>query len=131
MGKEQLKKLIKEEISKILDENWTPTNKDILRKNIENSISSLKNILPNSSFSPLSRFASGSSSELYMNVYHKPGNNIENDIQKHFLLKGKTPSGMRNVYFDKQNNVHFRVKPWDKNETVIIFTRNSPKGRGV
>jgi hypothetical protein len=131
MKRSELKQIIKEEVFNILNENWTPTNKDVLRNDIGGTIQTLKNILPNASFSSLSRFASGSSSELYINVYHKPGENIENDIQKHFLLKEKTPSGMRNVYFDKQNNVHFRVKPWDENETVIIFTRNSPKGRGV
>jgi hypothetical protein len=131
MGKEQLKKLIKEEISKILKENWTPTNKDVLRNDIEGTIQTLKNILPNSSFSSLSRFASGSSSEFYINVYHKSGVDIEQDIQKSFPIKGKTPSGIRNVYFDKQNKVHFRVKPWGKEETTIVFTRNSPKGRGV
>ncbi len=106
MGKEQLKKLIKEEISKILKENWTPTNKDVLRNDIEGTIQTLKNILPNSSFSSLSRFASGSSSEFYINVYHKSGVDIEQDIQKSFPIKGKTPSGIRNVYFDKQNGLH-------------------------
>lgn len=126
-----LKKIIKEEVFKILNENWTPRNKDLLKNDIEGTIQTFKNILPNVSFSHLRRFASGSSSELYIDVSHKPGNDIESIIDKHFVNKGKTPSGLRNIYFDKQNKVHFRVKPWGKDETVIIFTRNPPKGRGI
>ena len=80
MKHSQLIQLIKEEIHNIIQENWTPKNKDILRNDIKNTVSIFKKTLPEVYFFPLSRFAAGSSSEIYLKIEHDPGVNIEEYI---------------------------------------------------
>ncbi len=116
-----------------INEIGTPVNKESLKVDVESSVSIMKNLLPGiSTDSNVSRFASGSKSELYMNFYFKNSKEEQTFIQKienQFPTVGTVGSLNRTLYQDKTNHVYFRIVRVNDNESSIIFNRNIPKSK--
>jgi hypothetical protein len=131
MKKSKLQQIIKEEINNILSED-TPVNKELLKQDIEKTILQLKQLSPKITFDDrLSRFASGSKSEVYIKIYYNNDIDLKNFIDKvetTFINKGVGKSGIRSIYQDKINKTHFRIVKKNDKEASIIFNRNFPKG---
>ena len=131
MIKSKLQQIIKEEINNILSED-TPVNKELLKQDIEKTVSQLKQLSPKITFDDrLSRFASGSKSEVYIKIYYNNDSDLKHFIDKvetTFINKGLGKSGIRSIYQDKMNKTHFRIVKNNDKEASIIFNRNFPKG---
>ena len=130
MKRSELIKIIKEEIAGVYG---SPVNKEALKVDVETSIGSLRNLTPGVEFDRnISRFAAGSKSELYINVYFK---NSEQEkafiqaIENKYPVAGVTVGIPREVYRDKDNNVYFRIVRVNNSESSIIYNRRMPKGR--
>ena len=127
----ELRQIIKEEISNALKED-TPVNKELLKQDVEKTVLQLKRLSPKITFdSNLSRFASGSKSEVYINIYYNDDISLKQFIDKietTFVNKGLGKSGIRSIYQDKLNKTHFRIVKKNNKEAVIIFNRQFPKG---
>ncbi len=116
-----------------LNESGTPVNKESLKADIESSINSMKTLVSGVRFDGnVSRFASGSKSELYINVYFKNLKDEQLFIQKIenlFPIAGTVGSLNRTLYQDKTNRIYFRIVRVSDNESSIIFNRNIPKSK--
>jgi hypothetical protein len=130
MKKSELVKIIKEEIAEVYG---SPVNKEILKADVQASVNDLKNITQGVDFDRnISRFAAGSKSELYTNVYFE---NPEQEkafiqaIENKYPVAGVTVGIAREVYRDKDNNIYFRIVRISNSESSIIFNRRMPKGR--
>jgi hypothetical protein len=129
--KKAKERLLKEELKGGIYGN--PINKEALKSDVESSINDMKKISPTVEFDrSISRFASGSKSELYINVYFSDSKEEENflkSLKSKYPIVGVTGGLSREVYQDKNNNVHFRIVRINNNESSIIFNRKMPKGR--
>ena len=130
MKKSELVKIIKEEIAGVYG---SPVNKEALKADVQASVNALKDITQGVDFDRnISRFAAGSKSELYVNVYFKDPEQEKTFLQaieKKYPVAGVTVGIPREVYRDKNNNTYFRIVRINNSESSLIFNRRMPKGR--